>query len=292
MSEAHRSARRTGRRRPRRLFDRSIALARYRWEILRRTSAYRAAFRETSSSIAATLGWVESRLQQYCLANEGILDRVFGEGFSSPEHYDNTCARYGLVVLIHPDVYFSDDDMAAFPIFTDTPSRQPVLLNRTLLRRAMISGDISRRAQRRIFAKKLVEAGPFQLNVKRVHLHHLDTRLAVFDAHTAGKPLARIAKDLGLSVDQTKRAWRAARVEINNWFDIGTHVKECVQCQTCLHGHRDRYCRRVELQIGLRTSRGSQLYATPDLDLELLNARHKREIPARRSLKNPNPSRD
>jgi len=267
-------------------------LARYRWEILRRTSHYRADFRETSSSIAATLGWTESRLQQYCLENEGILDSVFGEGCSSTEHYGKTCARYGVTVLIHPDVSFSDDEMADFPIFADAPRRQPVVINRPLLRRvAMRGGAINLSTQRRIFAKRLVEPGPFQLNVKRIRLHHLDTRLAVFDAHTAGKTFARIAKDLGLSVDQTKRAWRAARVEINNWFDIGTHIKECVQCLACLRGDRNRYCRTVELQIGLRSSRGSQLYATPDLNLELLNARHKREIPARRSYKDPNSSR-
>jgi hypothetical protein len=211
MSEARRPAQRTRRRRPRRVFDRSIALARYRWEILRRTSEYRGAFRETSSSVAATLGWTPLRLQQYGLKNGGILDRVFGEGLSSAEHYDKTCAQFGLRVLMHPDVPFSEDEIADFPIFADTPRRQPVVINRQLLRRAARKGgDITPSTRARIFATRLVEAGPLQLNARRIRLDHLDTKLAVFDAHTAGKTFARIAKDLGLSVDQTKRAWRVS----------------------------------------------------------------------------------
>jgi hypothetical protein len=293
MSKTYRPARQTRRPRPRRAFDRSIALARYRWEILRRTSEYRAAFRETSRSIAATLKCTEARLQQHCLENQGILERVFGDGFSSAEHYDKTCARFGLTVLMHPDVSFSDDDMADFPIFADAPRRQPVLVDRVLLRRAaMRGGDISRRTQRKIFAKKLVETGPFQPQVKRIHLDRLDTMLAVFDGHTAGKSLAWIAKDLRLSIDQVKRAWRVASAEIDRWSDFEAHLKECAQCQECLQRRSDRYCRVVERRIGLRSSGGVQLHATLEPDLDLLNARHQGEIPARRSFKSPSSSRD
>jgi hypothetical protein len=290
MSEAHRQTRRP---RPRRTFDRSIALARYRWEILRRTSEYRTAFRETCRGIAATLECTEAHLSQHCLKNGGILERVFGEGFSSAEHYDQICARFGLTVLMHPYVAFSDDEMAAFPVFADAPRRQPVLKDRVLLRRvAMKGGDISRRAQRRIFARKLVETGPFQPQVQRIHLDHLDTMLAVFDAHTARKSFARIAQDLGLSIDQVKRAWRVASVEIDRLSDFETHLKECAECQKCLQGRRDRYCPVVERRIGLRSSRGVQLHATLEQDLDLLNARHHGQIPARRSFKSSSSTRD
>ncbi len=293
MSEINSATRQTSHPRPRRAFDRSVALARYRWEILRRTSEYRVAFRETSRSIAKKLGCTEDRLNQHCLENQGILGRIFGEGLSSGEHYDQTCARFGLTVLMHPHVSFSDDGMAAFPVFADAPRRQPVLIDRGLLRRVAMKGrGISRRAQRQIFAKKLVETGPFQPQVKRIHLDLLDTMLAVFDARTARKRFARIAQDLGLSIDQVKRAWRMASIEIDRWSDFEAHLKECAECQKCLQGRRDRYCPVVERRIGLRSSRGVQLHATREQDLDLLNARHQGQLPARRAFKNPDASRD
>ena len=279
--------------RARRIFDRSIALARYRWEILRRTLAYRAAFFETGRSIAATLQQTESELYQYCQDHDGTLPSVFGEGFSSLEHYDEVCARFGLTSLLHPDISISDSEMAVFPIFADTPRRQPVLLNRLALRRARIWGaTISLRTPRGIFGKRVVQAGAFQPKVKRIHLPRLAMRLAVFDARAAGKPLKRIAKELGLSVDQAKRAWRAMRVEIDHWVDIGTHVKDCPRCQASLQEHRGQYCPVFELQIGLRSARGVQLHARREQELDRLNARHQGGIPARRSFKFPSPAYD
>jgi hypothetical protein len=267
-----------------------VALARYRWEILRRTPAYRDTFQDISRRVAATLEWTEARLQEDCRRNGGILHRPFGEG---GECYDQTCARFGLTVLMHPDVSLFDDEMAAFPIFTDAPRRQPILVDRVLLRRApMRGGGISRRALRRIFAKRLVEPGPFQPVVTRIRLEQLDTMLTVFDARTAGQSFARIAQDLSLSIDQVKRASRMASKEIKRWSDFETHLKECAQCQRSLQRRRDRYCPVVERHIGLRSSRGVQLHAMPEQDLDLLSARHQGKIPARRSFKNASLSRE
>src|SRR2546425_6595075 len=124
--------------RPRRVFDRSIVLARCRWECLRRTAEYRAdAFgiiREAAASVGwseeklASVGWSEEKLARYCLENGGVLEPPAGD---RRDHYDVLLARYGVVVLMHPDVPFSEDEMAAFPIFADTPHRQPTVQDRS-----------------------------------------------------------------------------------------------------------------------------------------------------------------
>jgi len=76
--------------------------------------------------VAKCVGWDEANLERYCIEHDpGILTRVFGHGPASPEHYDKVCERYGLTVLVHPRVAFSDDEMAAFPIFADTPRGNP-----------------------------------------------------------------------------------------------------------------------------------------------------------------------
>lgn len=288
MSAAPRPALRSAHPRPRRTFDRSIAMARFRWEILCRTAEYRADFREIIRSMSATMGCTETQLERDCLEGGGIILPVFGDGLSSREHYDKICRRYGLTALIHPGVPFSDDEMAAFPVFTDTPKRQPVVQNRTLLRRvAMRGGDISPRTGRRIFAKRAVDVGPFQLKLDRIHLGRLDMMLAVFDAHTQGTPLRRIAKDLGLNLDQAKRAWGTARRLISKWFDFESHSKSCARCQLYQHGQRDRMCAKVEQQIGLRTTGGSRLRPMSDGALELLHARLQGELPARGSFTDP-----
>jgi hypothetical protein len=55
-------------------------------------------------------------------------------------------------------------------------------------------------------------------------------------------------------------------------------------------GHRDRYCDVVELQIGDRRTSGSRLHPMSDQALDLLAARQKGHLPARRSVKNPDSS--
>jgi hypothetical protein len=285
--------RRPAHKRPRRYFDRSIALARFRWEILRRTAEYQADICNIIRSIAATIGCSEARLKQDCLEGGGIILPVFGDGSSSREHYDKICARYGLTALIHPEVSFSIKEMAAFPIFGDTPERQPVVKDRAVLRRvARHGGDISPRTLRRIFEKKRVEAGPFRLKLKRIHLGRLDTILAVFDARTIRREsFRRIAEDLRLSLDQAKRAWQTARRLISKWFDFEGHLSSCEECQQYAKGRRDRMCVKAEQQIGLRTTGGSRLRLTHPDALDLLHARLRHELPARRSLTDPDAHR-
>ena len=206
---------------PRRGFGRAVALARFRWELLRRTAEYRRDFRHVLQAIATTMRetmgkeWSEERLEQYCL-NEEVLPSVSGEGLSSREHYDDVRARYGLRVLVHPDVSFSDDEMGAYPIFVDTPRCQPKVKDQAKLRRLVKGGskldvdpvmgapvlDVSDRTLRRIFSQKQVDPGPYQVQVGRVRLNQLDSMLAVFDRRSGGKTFIAIAEELGLNIDE------------------------------------------------------------------------------------------
>jgi hypothetical protein len=284
MSGVPRSAGRQVPPRPRRTFDRSVALAHFRWEILRRTAEYRADMHDILGSMAHTIGRTDTQLQRECLENGGIIPRVLGAEFSSPEHYDAVCRRYGLAVLVHPDVPLSVDEMAAFPVFADTPARQPAVTDPVRLRHvARRGGNVSPRTIRRMFALKPVEPGPFRLTLKRIHLGRLERILAVFDARTQGHSFRRIAKDLRLSLDQAKGAWATARLLIAKWFDFESHLRSCPECHRYLEGKRDRMCARAEQQIGLRRTGGSRLRPTNADALELLGARAQEDLPARRA---------
>ena len=128
-------------RRPRRVFDRAIALAWCRWEILRRTSRYRAEVRRLVEETSRMVGWAPSRYDEHCLADGGVVDRAFDTVVA--QHYDEICARYGLTVVMHHEAALSDDDMAAFPVFADTPRRQLTVRDPALLRRvARRGGDV------------------------------------------------------------------------------------------------------------------------------------------------------
>lgn|SRR5262249_21366336 len=106
---------------PRGAYDRSVALARWRWECLRRSAAYRAEFAKVMHGVAHGVGWDVARLELSCLrAGAGILEREFGSG-PGAEHYDTVCQRYGLVVLVHPGVAFSEDRWQRFP---SSPTRR------------------------------------------------------------------------------------------------------------------------------------------------------------------------
>ena len=276
--------------RPRRVFDRSIVLARCRWECLRRTAAYRTDIAKIIRDVAVSRGWTEEKLERDCLENGGgVLDPpAFND-----QHYHELCARYGLVVLVHPAVIFSETEMAAFPIFADTPGRQPTVKDQAVLRRfARRGGNLSQRSQSRIFATARVPAGPFQLDrKKRLHLGRYDEMLAVFDARVAGRPFIAIAKALGLSLHQVKRAWKTARYLIPNWLDLESHVATCPTCLACIRKKGDRWCAAVELQIGLPPT-GRSRSRTSAERLDLLAARQGGLLPARRSKKRIDSSSD
>jgi hypothetical protein len=275
----------------RRVFDRSVAFARCRWECLRRSREYREQTWKIIDAVAKSMKWDAAKLEQYCLDEGGILERGSGDGAASGAYYDAICARYGVRVLMHPDVSFSDDQMARFPVFADTPRRQSVVRDQALLRRvARRGGDISPRTLRRVFIKKKVEAGPFQMPVERLHFHRFDSMLAVFDARIAGKQFSLIANELGQSLNQVKRAWRLARVLIEKWLDFERHIATCRLCQACIEGRRDRYCGVIEAEIGVRAAPGPRLQPMPDQALALVNARVKGHLPARRSVKQPTSS--
>jgi len=211
---------------------------------------------------------------------------AFGDGVGDPEGYDGICRRYGLRTLIHPEVRFSDDEMAAFPVFADTPARQPVVKDLTRLRHvARRGGDISSRTLRRLFTTTPVAAGPFRPSAKRIHLGRLEMLFAVFDARTQGTSFRRIATDLDLDPDQVNRAWATARRLVSKWFDFESHLRSCAECQRYGDGKRDRMCGKAEQQIGLRATGGSRLRPRSAGGLELLHARRQGELPARRSAR-------
>jgi hypothetical protein len=275
----------------RRQFDRAVALARFRWEILRRTDEYKDAFREVLQAIAKTMGekWSEERLREHCLNKDGgVLMPVSGEGLSSRQHYYNVCARYGLRVLIHPDISLSDHEMGAYPVFVDTPMRQPVVRDQTKLRRvAMRRHNISPRTLRRIFSQKHVAEGPYQVKVGRVRLDQLDSMLAVFDRRRDGMTFAMIAQAVGLKIDQVKRAWRRACSLVETRFDLDSHFKTCRRCQKLIVENRGYLCAVAEAQIGTPRSQSVGSRAMPIDQLERDHARHRGEAPARGARKNP-----
>jgi len=123
--------------------------------------------------------------------------------------------------------------------------------------------------------------GPFQLTAKRVRYDDLDRMLDIFDAHTAGRPLTEIARTRAITVEEAKGMWRRARMLIEHWLDIASHLESCAECQACLQGHRERYCPALELQIGVGRSASSRLHPLPDRALELLSARQRGDLPAR-----------
>jgi hypothetical protein len=268
---------------PRRVFDRSVVLAGCRWECLRRTADYRVDAFRIIREAAQSMGWSQEKFARYCLEHGGVLEPPAGAG---RDPYDETCARYGLIVLMHPDVRFTDDEMAAFPLFADTPKWQPKVKDRAALLQRFAKGgmDLSLRTQRRLFAKERVPSGRLQLNLKRVRHGHFDQTLAVFDARVAGKSFRVIAKALGLSLPQAKRAWETARCLIPKWLDLESHVATCPTCLAYLRNKRDRWCAAVELQIGLRPTGLSRLRPSAER-LDILAARQEGHLPARRSMK-------
>ncbi len=223
-------------------------MARCRWECLRRTAAYRTDIGGIIRDVAASRGWTEEKLERDCRHNGG---GVLEPATFNDQHYHELCARYGLAVLVHPAVIFSETEMAAFPIFADTPVRQPKVKDQAALRRfARHGGEPSRRSQRRIFAIARVPAGPFRLDrKKRLHLGRFDETLAVFDARVAGRAFKAIATALGLSLHQVKRAWKTARYLIPEWLDFESHVATCPTCLACLREKRDRWFAAAEFPV-------------------------------------------
>lgn len=276
--------------RPRRVLDRSIILARCRWECLRRTATYRTDIAGIIRDVAAPRGWTEAKLERDCRENGGgVLDPA---AFNDQDYHE-LCTRYGLVVLVHPAVIFSEAEMAAFPIFADTPGRQPKVKDQAALRRfARHGGELGRRSQRRIFATARVPPGPLRLDrKKRLHLGRFDETFAVFDARVAGQPFKAIATALRLSLHQVKRAWKIARYLIPNWLDLESHVATCPTCLAYIREKKDRWCAAAELQIGLPPTGRSRSGTAPER-LDLLAARQGGLLPARRSMKRIDSSSD
>jgi len=270
---------------PRRVYDRAFAIARCRWECLRRTAGYRADVRAAIRKGAKSFNMKPGAFEEYCLKEGGVIEPP--SGTDARKEYDEVRMRYGLRVIIHYDVALSLDEIADYPIFLDTPHRQPKIKNKAMLRRFAISGltDLTGRTRRRIFSTRDVDRGPFQLNAKRIDLTCFDRDLAVFDLRADGAQFKTIAKRLGISVDQAKRAWRRTSTLVPNWLAVESHVRDCVTCQAYANGRRSRGCAKLELQLGRGATHSLGSINMPEGQLGLVNARTRGELPARRSAR-------
>src|SRR2546430_2628679 len=110
---------------PRRVFDREITLAYWRWEFLRRNVAYKRDVEKWLTLAAETLGWEPDRFKSYCRREAGII--IYPPFGAESENYERDCTKWGLHFLILPEIKIASEGMAAFPIFVDTPSRQPTV---------------------------------------------------------------------------------------------------------------------------------------------------------------------
>jgi hypothetical protein len=230
--------------RARRVFDREIARAIARWEVLRRTRAYR----DTVDAWLKPDG--DGRLE------DGVVMTDISQ------RYEADCARFGVRLLFHYDTEVSDEAMAAFPIFADTPRRQgrpKYVITREQERhappdqQAMLKAladkqerayqakvfghpNWSQRTRERHFGDVSVPPGPCQLPSRWVHLDNLRWYLSVLDLRRDSVPFARVAKQLGISVHQAKRAWRVAGELVDaglepSWASIEGHLGTCTRCR-------------------------------------------------------------
>lgn len=294
----------------RRIFDLAITLACYRWELLRRNPNYQ---RDVQR-------WID---RGYTVFTTGVIHIPFDLTVNRP--YQADCAKWGLRLLLHPNVVISEEDMAGFPVFVDTPPRQRkvkdeaawerwvqrlpidgviVRVGNRKIRRVSHVKDLHDRDLRRYFRIEEVPKGPFQLPSKRKHLRKFDWYLTVFDQHKAGRKFDTIAKALSISVHQAKRAFRIAR-RLIQWSDklkgsdeaIQDHFKGCPECRSrskastrdWSHGG---WCpkmeRLIERQTGISVHRWLRESTKPERELATLAARKKGELPAR-SKRGPRP---
>ena len=271
-------------RKPRRVYDRAFAIARCRWECLRRTAGYRADVRAAIEKGARSFNMQLGAFEEYCRKEGGVIEPP--SGADAGKEYDEVRVRYGLRVIVHYDVALSLNEIADYPIFLDTPRRQPKIKNKAVLQRFAISRtDLTDRTRSRIFSTRDVDRGPFQLNAKRIDLTYFDRDLAVFDLRADGATFKTIAKRLGISEDQAKRAWRRTSTLIPSWLEFESHVLDCVTCQAYVNGGRARGCAKFQLQLGRGATHSVGSINMPEGQLEWVNARTRGELPARRSAR-------
>jgi len=249
----------------RRVFDLAITLACYRWEFLRRNSRYQLDVRL----------WIDSGCR---VKRTGVIECPFD--FTVRREYQADCAKWGLRLLLDPKVVVSEEEMAIYPIFADTPERQPVVKDWKALRRWVQrfpkrptpkgepywgpkdlfkrgeppSGpEISERDLRRYFRTERVPRQGFQLQGNRQHFRKFDFYLEVFDRRTRGQLFKEIAEVLGVSVHQAKRACHIARQLIEGFRfskkaeeSPQEHVSRCPKCSMVARTNRGDWCKKMD----------------------------------------------
>ena len=295
---------------PRRKFDLAIVIARYRWEFLRRNPDYQKTAQRwvkihkhtclkckkgegclelsavVPSPVYATLRLSES--EALALGFEvRDLERLNETGDKTEKkykvnppllrsHYARDCKRWGLRLLIPPALGISEEEMAAYPIFTDTPSRQPFVKDRAALRArasrlpdhaagrpsgtakelleelnqeerqrvqqdlapADADVDISERDLRRYFHTHRLDPGPFQIKKQRKHFAALDLCLEVFDRREKRESFARISRGLRITDRRARQIWETALRGTGETFGgwMDWHSPACPVCAEAARG--------------------------------------------------------
>jgi len=231
-------------------FSVQIVLDVYRWERLRRTSDYQDTAARWKSVPSVTVSDVGT-----------IVPDVWNVSLRA--RYQRDCARWGLRKLFDPALVITLQEMTLYPIFADTPRRQPVKVSgeeawRRVVRRLaatahatrlrsgggtctlILSTDEVDRLRYLHFRDRAVAPGPFQVTppVRRLHPRVLEKGLTVFWQVEQGLSTRAIARELRLTRDQVITAFRVAYGYILDGTDaVQRHWQTCRVA--CLAGRID-----------------------------------------------------
>ncbi len=261
----------------RKVFDSQITQAHYRWEFLRRNAKYR-------RTVDRWLKW------GYKVTKSNVIDSPFG--LQKRRKYRADCARWGLHLLIPYTVTHSEEAMAIFPVFADTPARQRVVKDPKALRKRVDVGrpPTSERDLRRYFKTEKVQEGPWQLKPLRKHFQKFDFYLQVFDlVHPSpfGEAMSfrEASRRLGRSISTLRSAYAAAC-----WM-IGATARDskllielehdCSTCPTCSKAKTaDQMCKMFQNHLPQVPRYSRELLQTPDqLDRHAASTGYKHHKP-------------
>jgi len=260
------------------VFDHAVDVAYVRWAILRRTASYRRGVEELCQFGAESFfdkhgahPWNPETLAAFFLAQWGGVipappDRQHKDGTVSSEgrrRHAEVLRVHGLRVVLHHAVHIPVADMASFPIFIDTPARQPIVIDQELLRRlARHPGPHGAIADRPLHQaiqlpkrRRRVDRTGFVVRGQRIHRETFDRDLRVFDLRVKGISPRDVARELWLTRDEEKRAWRRAITLIPDWRparweqSLTDHLSQCPICVDVEAGRRKDLCPAMQQQV-------------------------------------------
>lgn len=290
------------------VFDRAITLAYIRWEILRRTATYRRQVRELIKYGAESFfdqsgsqRWDEERLTEWVLRRwDGEIpvpaDRVSKKtglllSDAGRRLHAQVLKTTGLRSVLHYSVVIPMADMTVLPIFSDTPGRQPSVVDQALLRRLVRhpgpNGAIPHRPLHRAIQRRPVAPTGFVIRGRRIH-STFDRDMKVFDYRVQGWRPCDIAAKLELREHEERQAWTRAcdligdvEIEVAQpgerlWVEVAEH---CDACGRFVAGEGEP-CPANANRLGLGST-GQRDAIRPELALDLIAARVAGALPAR-----------